>query len=229
MIISFHYRSCTTTAPYRLASYKCIAPCDDDSDDIIASCMVSKGAALRIIGKLTSIEPVYIQVALSSGESAESFKFFLSCNFPLNILHFGAWTANLSEYYVSEGDIYCAYIMIGLPVLRHLDVDTKILLEPSHAALNCADSSTVSNTTTSNGSGRVSHMKVAHLNRVADEITSQHISPSGPRPRMDFYTASNGPKQFPIPSLLERIYEFQHEEVCSATAGLVEDAIKRKW
>lgn len=49
--------------------------CDDGRDDSIASSAVTHQTALKGIGRLESIEPITIQVALRSTGNAEAFQF----------------------------------------------------------------------------------------------------------------------------------------------------------
>lgn len=69
---------------------------------------------------------------------------------------------------------------------------------------------------------------IACLNRVADSIIWQQISPSDPRPHLDYYSTRDDLDQFPGPSLPGIIDEDQHEEVYVTTIGPVEDARKNE-
>lgn len=66
---------------------------------------------------------------------------------------------------IAENDLACDDLLIGLPILCHLLVDTRTLLERNHAAL-AANSSGVGTPAVDNRGGNVGRMMICQLHRV---------------------------------------------------------------
>lgn len=104
--------------------------CDDGSDDSLVSPHLAEKAAISGIGKIKGIKPVEIQVDLRKGDEAQSFRFSRTWTVPRTILQLASGElalANLS-FLVADDQMTCEELIIGLPVLRHLQVDTRTLL-----------------------------------------------------------------------------------------------------
>lgn len=127
-------------------------------------------------------------------------------------------------YLVADGDLAVQDLLIGLPVLKHLGVDTKLLLEVRRALLDgpyCSTTRAVGNGT---HGGQVSRLMIARLNRVLNKSVEAVMNASNDRPHVGYYKARDRQDSFPDPSLLDPIDHDQHEEIESATEKMLEDA-----
>ena len=124
--------SCPITVFDGQVSVSISGRCDDGSDDSIVSARVAEQAAIKGIGKISTIEPVRLQVALKTGKNdkAQTFRFSRSGMVPRTVLHLSAGQLALINvsFLIADDDLTCEDLLIGLPVLRHLQVDTKTLL-----------------------------------------------------------------------------------------------------
>ena len=55
------------------ATHWCQGRCDDGADDNVISPVVAKAAASQVVGKITKISTVILQVALKNGSQAQRF------------------------------------------------------------------------------------------------------------------------------------------------------------
>ena len=217
--------SCTITLSDGRATLDAQGRCDDGSDDSIVSPTLAERAALKGIGKIRAIEPVRLQVALKSGSEAASFSFSRTWTSPRTVLHLSSGQLALANvtYLVADDDLACEDILIGLPVLRHLQVDTRTLLETNRSALDGIDCSDVGNPSLDERSGRVSRLMICRLNRVRNNYPSSQ----GDRPHVHYRAARTEDDPFPDPSLLDPVDSTQHDEVLEAIANMKHKA-KRK-
>lgn len=122
--------SCTATVSNGHASIIAMRRCYDGSDDILVSPTLSEEAALNFIGKISKIDPVHIQVALKNGKDAQSFSVSRTFISPRTVLKLSS--VQLAFYnvifLVFYDSLSCEDFIIGLPVLWHLQVDTRTLL-----------------------------------------------------------------------------------------------------
>lgn len=144
------------------ASLDVTGRCDDGSDDSLVSPGTAEKAALKGIGKLTAIEPVMLQVALKKSDAAESLRFSWSWVLPRTVLHLpsGKFALTNISFLVPDDELACEGLIIGSPVLKHLLVDPRTLLDSNRLALDGADCSTVDNIHADKRSGYVSLLKI---------------------------------------------------------------------
>lgn len=92
---------------------------------------------------MNAIDLLHVQVALHKGEDAASFRFSRTWTEPRTVLHlaFGQLALANVTHLVVDDKLACEYLLLGLPVLHHLHLDTKILLRTTRAALDGADCS----------------------------------------------------------------------------------------
>lgn len=109
----------------------------------------------------------------------------------------------------------CKDLLIGLPVKRHLRVDTMTLLEAGVHALDGADCSIFNALPNMSTLGR---LVIGHLDRQSNDNTR----PAAERLRVNNHKARLDEDPFPDPSLLNPIDEDQHDDICKA----VEDTEK---
>lgn len=209
---STHGDPCDVTVQDGNASIQSIGRCDDGSDDSIASPKLAKQAVAEGIGRMRKIAPVNLQVALRKTEHAETFSFSRIWTVPRTVLHLSSGQLallNLS-YLVADDDLASESLLIGRPILAHLQVDTRTLLEQNRAVLNGADCSSIGNPTAPTRGGFVSRIMLARINRIVDH------------PRANYYMAQTEEDPFPDPSLLDPLDSEQHDDVLGAVHDMIE-------
>lgn len=83
-------------------------------------------------------------------------------------------------------DESCEGLLIGFPMIRHLKIDTRPLLENICAVLDGADCSTVGNQTVLNRGGNESRMMTARFNQIRQEDAHSASTPlAADRPRVN--------------------------------------------
>lgn len=134
--------------------------------------------------RFAAITPIRLTVALKSGEEAQSFTFSRSWTSPRTVLHLASGRLALVNvtFLIPDDDLACEDILIGLPVLRHVQVDTRTLLENNRAILDGADCSNVGIPSATDRGGRVSRMMIARLNRTRDDQTETEQAKDPDRP-----------------------------------------------
>ena len=200
---AFHFDSpeCDVTIQDGLAIMQVSGQCDDGSDDSLASPIIADNAVTAGIGTMTKIEPVTLQVALKKDSAAQSFQFSRKWSVPRLTLHLASGklaVLNIS-FLVADDDLASQGILIGRPVLQHLKVDTRTLLEENRAALDGTDCATVGNPTEGARGGYVSMIMNARANNVRNPL-QDHL-----RPRINFFGSRNDEDPFPNPNLLDLI------------------------
>lgn len=220
--------SCPITVSDGQAAINAIGRCDDGSDDSTVSSSLAERAAVRGVGKITAITPVRLSVALKAGQDPETFSFSRSWTSLRTVLHLSSGQLALSNvtFLVADGDLPCEDLLVGLPVLRHLQVDTRTLLEDRVSVLDGTDCSHIENPTTLSQGGSVSGMMIARLTRIQEK--KQFIVTDLPsnRPRINYNTARTEEDPFPDASLLDPIDEDQHEEIRQAVSDMVTSSKK---
>lgn len=198
---------------------------DDGSDESIASPKLAECAVLDGIVKRSKIEEVTLQVALKEGDSAQLFTFSRSWTPPRTILRLAAGPLALVNvtYLVADDDLAVEDLLIGLPVLQHLGIDTKSLLESKRDVLDGIDCSSVRSSTGTTCGGHVSRLISSRLNRVVDPFDF-NTPPDPSRPRVNFYSVQEEVDPFPDKSLLHPIDSAQQEEVSEAIENMVQVA-----
>ena len=191
--------------------------CDGGSNNSLVSPHPAEKAAISEIGKIKGIRPVEIQVALRKGDRAQSFRFSRIWTVPGTVLQLASGQlalANLS-FLVADDQMTCEELIIGLPVLGHLQVDTRTLLENNRAVLDGSDCSQIGNPCTGDGGGVVSRMMSARMNCSVTGMSETEVDEqiSATRPRVNYYSARLEKDPFPDPSLLDPIDADQHEEI----------------
>lgn len=108
-----------------------IGRCNDGSDDSLVSERHAESAVLKGIGSLTAINPVAIHLALCQSEDSQSFQFSRSWLAPRLVLHLasGQMTHCSLSLLIADNAVTCEDILISLAVLRHLRIDSKMMLE----------------------------------------------------------------------------------------------------
>lgn len=158
---------------------------------------------LQGIGRLINIEPISLSVALKSGDEAQSFRFSRTWTCPRTVLHLSAGPLALLNirYLIPDDDLACSDLLIGQPVLYHLKIDTKTLLEQNRSQLDgtdCVDAHPDKFTAV----GQIGRLMRDLYN--ATTPVSQNVNlPDSARPRVNYFDARAENDAFPIPSLID--------------------------
>ena len=137
--------SCPVVLSDGIASKNATGRCDDGSDDRIASSSIAQEAVLKGIGLLEAIHPITIQVELTSSDQAEAFKFSRVWKVPRLVMELSSGRLALTNisFLVSDAALSREEMLIGLPVLQHLGIDSRTFLERNRATLDGTDCSSV--------------------------------------------------------------------------------------
>lgn len=179
---------------------------DDGSDESIVSSRIAEQAVLNGVGKMAKITPITLQVALKSGANAETFTFSRSWTPPRLVLKLSAGPLALLNvrFLVADADLAVEDLLIGLPVLRHLGVDTKTLLEERRDLLDGTDCNLHHLDVGTSKMGRVSRLMIARLNRLSDCTGNISGPEHGNRDTsVNYYDVREEMDPFPDASLLD--------------------------
>lgn len=179
-----------------------VGRCDDGSDETIASPSMAQAAVLKGIGRMTSIAPVRIQVALRDSGEPAAFTFSRVWTVPRLVLKLSAGHMALLNVslMVADDETACEDILLGLPLLRHLGIDTRTLLERRWQELTNTDCAGIDDPTKQRPAGRLGRLMVARL-QSRDEPTTSPLDPD--RPRADYFAHQADADPFPDPFLLQ--------------------------
>lgn len=184
--------SCTVSLNDGKETFETIGRCDDGSDDTLVSPAVAESAAVMVIMKLTSITPVNPKFSLQKGEDCQSFKFSRSCTVPLTVMKMASVHIALDNvtYLVAEDKLGIEDLLIGLPVVQHLHVDSRTLIGNNRALLDVTDGFQVVNRTESDRGGQINLITVARLTRIPNsQVLKSPIKYEESRPKINFYAA----------------------------------------
>lgn len=199
--------------------------CDDGCDDSITSSTAAEAAVGKGIGKMVSIAPMRLQVPLKRGQDdkAQTFTFSHTWTAPRTIMHLSSGQLALSnvKFLVSDDALVSEDLLIGLPVLEHLQVETRTLLERNRSALDGADCFEVASPMIDERSGTVSRMMISRLNRSVNTEESDERQSF-----VHFNSVRSERAPFPDPSLLDPIDSEQHGEIEAAVASMKDNAMK---
>ena len=127
------------------SSHDCRGGSDGGSDESIMKPKTATEASKKGIGKRNNIKPVTMLVALRNRKNPDSFQFSRSYTIPRLILHLSAGQLALTKamFLVSDDDLAEEDLLIGLPLLRHLGIDSRTMLENNRSQLHGTDCSDV--------------------------------------------------------------------------------------
>lgn len=161
----------TVTIGDGLATLQTVGRCDDGCDDSIASSNVAEKASSMGIGRISKIPMMEIQLPL---KNTDSKPIVFSCQrtwtVPRTILSLSSGRLALCNisYLVVDGELTDDQLLIGLPVLQHLKVDTRTLLERHKKSLDGTDCLSVGNPTIKSKSATVKRLVTQQPNLTHD-------------------------------------------------------------
>lgn len=101
-------------------------------------------------------------------------------------------------FFVAADDNACEDVLVGYPVLRHLGIDSRTLMERKWASLDNTDCSIVDDRTNTDIVGRLGRLMTTRLERTGTAFNTQ-----GPqRLSADYYDTRNDFDPFPDPCLI---------------------------
>lgn len=213
----YAYPSCPIVVSDGRVSLNGNGRCYDGSDDSIASPVLPQNAILKGIGRFEAIEPVSTQVALTNTKKAESFNFSRLWKVPRLVMELsaGRLAINNVSFLVTDDDLACEDPLIGLPVLRHLGIDSRTLLERNCAMLDGTDCSFVGHPSAPDRYGSLGRLMIARLQRsagcarstVTDSDTDNDDRPDPAclaldRPKYNYFSHCAEEDTFRTPTLL---------------------------
>lgn len=179
-----------------------------EAKESIASPAIAEKAVLNGIGRFKAIQPVSIKVTLMSGDEPQSFTFSRQRQVPRLVLELSACRMALKNvgFLVADDGIPCDYILTGLPVLEHLGIDSRTLLEHNRARLDGTDCSSVDNPSVYSEPGVLGLITLQREERqhgvtTTDQLDSPNADPQ--RPREDYFALQQFEDPFPNPNLVE--------------------------
>ena len=119
------------------AQITCTGRCDDGSDQSIAIPQLAESSVLNGVGKFRPIKPVKVQVAFKTNDSTQRFTASREWVVPRLILGLSAGPLALLNvaFLVTDAQLADEDLLIGLPVLKHLEIDSKTMLERNRDCL----------------------------------------------------------------------------------------------
>lgn len=165
-VVSANSPSISITILDGRASFKCTGHTDDGGDDTLLSPRLQNPRFTKGNREADRHQPMRLQVALCKGESAAWRTISRTWKAPRTVLPLATGQLPLvtMSNLVNEDDHVCEKMLLGLPVLHHLPVDTNTLLESNCAALIGTYRSFVGIPSIQDPSGRVSSMMTACFN-----------------------------------------------------------------
>lgn len=231
------------------ASLNCHGRCDDGSDESLASPKIAEAATIKGIGKMRKITPISVQVALRKGENAETFTFSREWTVPRLVLQLSAGPLALLNVtmLVADAELADEDILIGRPVLSHLGIDPRTMLESKRSQLHETDYKMLSGNASPNSKigriliARIKGVKNPELSPATDteekpastdcendpEKTKQTPSPVLPvhRPRSNYFGNRADVDPFPNPNLIDLPDADQQLAIKQAVNNMLNDAL----
>lgn len=206
------------------SSITCVGRCDDGSDDSLVAPHVAERAVLDGIGKIKKIDPVTVSVALKKDEEAQQFSFSRTWTVPRIILSLPSGKLAMLNvcFLVADDDLACESVLVGLPLLEHMKVDTKTMLDENRDRLDGIDCGMVGNPTRGGSTGYVGRVMVARYNAEGNVSSSALATVDPNRPKVDYFEARDEKDPFPDPCLIEPEQANTGEELQAAIDVMIQ-------
>ena len=220
---------CLFTLSDNDAEVTCKGRCDDGSDETLISPRIAERAALQGIGKINSIAKVSVQVALKEDSSAETFTFSRSLSVPRTLMDLSSGQLELLNFtfLIADGDLADEDLLIGQPILAHLGIDSRTMLENNRSSLDVTDCSKISTIATDKSSkvGRVLLARISKNTGISRSPSVENkLDPN--RPKSDYTANRNDPDPFPNPSLIDIEDGNQAQDIDSGIEAMLQDALR---
>lgn len=108
-----------------------VGRCDNGSDESIAYPSFAQATVLKGIGQMSAIAPVKIQVTLKDPETLPTFTFSRTFCLPRLVQQMSSVSLECMNItcLVTVDETASEDLLVGLPVLRHLVIDYRMLLQ----------------------------------------------------------------------------------------------------
>lgn len=207
----FSTPSCQITVSDGLVSHTARGRCDDGSDDSIVSPRLAQAAVVKGIGRMSAIPPVHLRVALQESEKTAKFSFSRKWTVPRLVLELSSGRMALLNitFLVADDELDCEDLLVGLPVLQHLGIDTRTLtlLERNWNTLSGTDCLSIKPTTDAHGCGAFGRLildRQGNVDAGTTETRENKVDPG--RLRTDYDALRTEADPFPDPSLINVEY-----------------------
>ena len=152
------------------------------------------------------IQPIMLQVALKSSDKAHTFKFSTSLTVPRTVIHVTAGQMALRnvKFLVADTELTNEDLLVGHPVLAHLGIDSKTMIEKSLDRLDGTDCSDLMSKCMDTPS--VGRLLNAHIQGMCGGPIKPPQVPnqiSSARPREKYFACRSSVDPFPDSYLLE--------------------------
>lgn len=106
---------------------------------------------------MKNIDKVVLQVLLKDGDASKYFTFSRTWTPLRTVLRFETGPLDLfnATFYVLDAELAGEYLLLGLPVLMYLGIDTKTPREKNGEVLDCYDCYDATNDSASSDSGNI--------------------------------------------------------------------------
>lgn len=181
---------------------------------------------LKGIGSFKAIKPVSIQVPLTAEEKPKTFDFSRQWTVPRLVLNLSSGRMPLTTitFLVADDDLACEDILIGLPVLEHMEIDSRTMLERNRAVLDGTDCANIGNPSAFGASGVLGRLILSREERTyGDQTASAGAEPPDPdRPRQDYFANQQDDDPFPDPDLIGVDHGTAEAEIEDATTAMLQ-------
>lgn len=129
---------CSITISDQRTSIDGTGHCNNGSEDSLVSRCLAEAAVVKKIRRNKAIVPVTVKVALAADRKPQPFKFSPKWKVPRLTFYLATELLALLNIYflVSENDSVCEGFLVRQPVLRHLGIDSRTLLEQQRERLH---------------------------------------------------------------------------------------------
>lgn len=169
------------------------------------------------------IKLVKVQAALTSGEKAQTSYLSRTWTSPHTLLHlFLGQLALIGVTFLStDGNVACKGMLIGQPLLNHLQVDCGTLLKHNCAAFNGTDCSSFRSKFLDDQGCKAIRIMIARLNCVLADwsVASAQFLPD--RPCINYYHTRSETNPFPYLSFLGSVDDEQEDQINMSAQNLI--------
>ena len=127
---------------------------------------------------------------------------------------------------VADDDLACEDLLIGLPLLQHLGIDSRTMLENNRATLDGTDFSDVETMMHNTSIGRLMLARIQGVRGTQPKtnIDDVHNKPTHApdRPRVNYNSIRMDDNPFPNPNLIDIIDEMQQPDIQHAVDAMLQ-------
>lgn len=138
----------------------------------ISSSPIAQNAVVRGMGCFKVTKPVYFHVAFGATSEPETLRFFRVWKVPRPVSEISAARLVLLNrpFTVADAVLACEDLLIGHPVPRRLNIDSRTFSERNRSALDGSDCASVEHPVKMPSCGSFGRLMIARLQHVSEEI-----------------------------------------------------------